>query len=82
MNDRLVTIACMFDFFLNEMHVKMVIQMFPSNKIELAVGATVLRQLPGAQLPIHLPEILPCIQIFFFFSPLQGHYSKQTLHKA
>lgn len=57
------------------MHVQMVIQMFPSNKIERAVGATVLRQRPRAQLPIHLPEILPCILILnhegfiFFFTP-------------
>ena len=44
-------------FFLNETHMQMVIQMFPSNKINLTVGATVLRQLPGT----HLTETLPCM---------------------
>lgn len=43
------------------MYVQMVIQMFPSNKINLTVGATALRQLPGAQSPTRLPEILPCM---------------------
>lgn len=57
---RLVTTACEFHFFLNEMHVQMAIQMFPSNKTYLAVGATMLRQLPGTQSPTDLTKIFPC----------------------
>lgn len=49
-----------FHLFLNEMHVQIAIQMFPSNKTCLTVGATMLRHLPGTQSPTDSTKIFPC----------------------
>ena len=45
----------------------MVIQMFPSNRIDLTVGATALRQLQGSQSPTHSTTAFPCTPL------LQSH---------
>lgn len=66
-DDTLVTNARAVSSFLNEMHVRMVIQMFPSNRIDLTVGATVLRQLQGSQSPTYSTTVFPCMPL------LQSH---------